>query len=97
VNETNRTVNLHNRGLSGDEVAITANATPHATNISRYVTAIFDFEGENSSELSIQIGDLIRITKEIDIGWSEGTIENGERKGRYGMFPNNYVEKVFNE
>lgn len=59
-----------------------------------YVKALFDFDAENDTELSIRAGDIIRITNDIDAGWWEGLIEDGTRSGRRGLFPSNYVEKV---
>ncbi|XP_060772698.1 sorbin and SH3 domain-containing protein 1 isoform X3 [Neoarius graeffei] len=51
--------------------------------------AIYDFKAQTSKELSFKKGDAINIVRQIDSNWYEG-----EHKGRIGIFPISYVEKV---
>ena len=54
-----------------------------------YVTALFDFDAQNSGDLSFRAGDRIRVvkrTESVDDWW------DGELEGREGAFPANYVE-----
>lgn len=53
------------------------------------VLALFNFEGEESGDLSFRVGDKITVIKRTDnkIDWWEGQT----RDGRRGMFPGNYV------
>ncbi|KAI3382023.1 hypothetical protein SNEBB_002717 [Seison nebaliae] len=58
----------------------TKNEVPHAE-------ALYDFEAENSTELSFRSGDIINLVTKIDDNWFEG-----ECKGRKGYLPITYVE-----
>ncbi|XP_072526764.1 sorbin and SH3 domain-containing protein 2 isoform X3 [Salminus brasiliensis] len=51
--------------------------------------AIYDFKAQTSKELSFKKGDAINIIRQIDSNWYEG-----EHRGRVGIFPISYVEKV---
>ncbi|XP_048855771.1 SH3 domain-containing protein 19 [Brienomyrus brachyistius] len=51
--------------------------------------ARFDFEGEQSDELSFSEGDVIRLREYVGQEWVRG-----ELRGRTGMFPLNFVEIV---
>ncbi|EPS34699.1 hypothetical protein PDE_09663 [Penicillium oxalicum 114-2] len=54
-----------------------------------YVTAMYDFGGQNTGDLSFQEGDRIRVirkTQSTDDWWE------GELRGVKGAFPANYVE-----
>lgn len=52
-------------------------------------TAQWDFQGGGEGELSFKEGDTINVTNQEDAGWWEG-----ELKGKKGLFPSNYVEKL---
>ncbi|EMC99108.1 hypothetical protein BAUCODRAFT_65537 [Baudoinia panamericana UAMH 10762] len=54
-----------------------------------YVTAVYDFEGQNEGDLAFREGDRIKVVKKTDSvdDWWEG-----ELRGRVGSFPANYVE-----
>lgn len=54
--------------------------------------AIFHFfpPGEDSDELSFNVGDVLFITEELE-GWYRGTTAD---KSRSGIFPQNYVEII---
>jgi amphiphysin len=54
-----------------------------------YVTAMYDFEGQNHGDLSFSEGDKIRVIKKTNSSqdWWEG-----ELRGQQGSFPANYVK-----
>ncbi|KAF2641141.1 hypothetical protein P280DRAFT_468807 [Massarina eburnea CBS 473.64] len=54
-----------------------------------YVTAMYDFEGQNEGDLSFSEGDKIRVVKKTNSSqdWWEG-----ELRGQQGSFPANYVK-----
>uniref|UniRef100_A0A8C4NC90 Sorbin and SH3 domain containing 2 n=1 Tax=Eptatretus burgeri TaxID=7764 RepID=A0A8C4NC90_EPTBU len=49
--------------------------------------AKFDFKAQSKRELPFKKGDIVYVTRKIDQNWFEG-----ERHGRLGIFPSNYVE-----
>ncbi|XP_072477337.1 SH3 domain-containing protein 19 isoform X3 [Notamacropus eugenii] len=49
--------------------------------------ALYDFHGENEDELSFKAGDVITELESVDEDWM-----SGERAGRFGIFPKNYVQ-----
>eukprot|EP00117_Sycon_ciliatum_P007152 scpid58419/ scgid10380/ Sorting nexin-33; SH3 and PX domain-containing protein 3 len=52
-------------------------------------TAVYDFEAEHESELSLSSGDIVRvITQEAGEGWWAGIREDGQK----GLFPGDFVE-----
>ncbi|KAK3610685.1 hypothetical protein CHS0354_028076 [Potamilus streckersoni] len=51
--------------------------------------AIYNFTAQNPRELSFKKGDIIYLTRQIDKNWFEG-----ERHGRLGIFPVNYIEVI---
>ncbi|CAL4171519.1 unnamed protein product, partial [Meganyctiphanes norvegica] len=51
--------------------------------------ALHDFEVENPGELDFKEGDLIILTRQIDINWLEGSCN-----GRTGLFPRNFVKVI---
>uniref|UniRef100_A0A3Q0SZD9 Sorbin and SH3 domain containing 2 n=1 Tax=Amphilophus citrinellus TaxID=61819 RepID=A0A3Q0SZD9_AMPCI len=51
--------------------------------------AIYDFKAQTSKELTFKKGDTINIIRQIDNNWYEG-----EHRGRVGIFPIAYVEKM---
>uniref|UniRef100_H2SKZ2 Osteoclast-stimulating factor 1 n=1 Tax=Takifugu rubripes TaxID=31033 RepID=H2SKZ2_TAKRU len=51
--------------------------------------AIYDFKAQSAKELSFKKGDAVNIIRQIDNNWYEG-----EFRGRVGIFPLSYVEKV---
>ncbi|KAF9355305.1 hypothetical protein BGX26_006732 [Mortierella sp. AD094] len=60
----------------------------------KQVRAIFNFNASAGEELSLQKGDLVRVTEEIDEGWWEGELIDSNGVRHVGMFPSNYVEEV---
>ena len=48
----------------------------------------YDYDAQDSDDLTIRVGDIISVCKVYNGGWMEGEL-NGER----GMFPGNYVSK----
>lgn len=59
-----------------------------ATNQQR-CTALYDFAGEGSGELTFHAGDQINITNMVNAEWAEG-----ELWGQTGIFPLNYVQML---
>ncbi|XP_030643761.1 sorbin and SH3 domain-containing protein 2 [Chanos chanos] len=51
--------------------------------------AIYDFKAQTPKELSFKKGDAVNIIRQIDSNWYEG-----EHRGRVGIFPISYVEKM---
>jgi len=49
--------------------------------------ALYDFEAQDETELDFKEGDIIKVINQIDDAWYEG-----ERDGKVGMFPVEYVE-----
>lgn len=55
----------------------------------QYVTALYDFEGQNEGDLTFKEGDRIRVVRKTE---SRDDWWDGEVQGRVGMFPANYVQ-----
>lgn len=51
--------------------------------------ALYDFESENDQELDFNEGDIVEVEEQIDENWLTGSC-----KGKTGMFPLSYVEKM---
>ncbi|KAM9470230.1 uncharacterized protein Hap1MRO34_012259 isoform 5-T6 [Clarias gariepinus] len=51
--------------------------------------AIYDFKAVTAKELSFNKGETVYITRKIDNNWFEG-----EHRGKVGIFPISYVEKI---
>ncbi|KAJ8335905.1 hypothetical protein SKAU_G00392470 [Synaphobranchus kaupii] len=51
--------------------------------------AIYDFKAQTTKELSIKKGEVLNIIRQVDKNWYEG-----ELRGRVGIFPIAYVEKL---
>ena len=54
----------------------------------QYVTALYDFDGQNAGDLSFKEGDRIRVVKKTE---STDDWWDGELKGKVGTFPANYM------
>ncbi|KAL5291837.1 LASP1 family protein [Megaselia abdita] len=59
-------------------------------NNSRLFRAIYDYEAQDTDEVSFREGDLIEVDS-IDSGWMTGKVD---RTGKSGMLPANYVERA---
>jgi hypothetical protein len=55
----------------------------------QYVTALFDFEGQNAGDLAFREGDRIKVLKKTN---STDDWWDGEVRGKTGAFPANYVQ-----
>lgn len=55
----------------------------------RIFRALYDYEAEDSDEVSFAEGDVIFEVESIDAGWMTGRVE---RTGQTGMLPANYVQ-----
>ena len=51
------------------------------------VTALHDYQGESSNDLSFNAGDNIKVVKRINSDWLMG-----ELNGKEGLFPASFVE-----
>ncbi|XP_029621919.1 sorbin and SH3 domain-containing protein 2 isoform X2 [Salmo trutta] len=51
--------------------------------------AIYDFKAQTAKELTFKKGDGVNIIRQIDSNWYEG-----EHRGRLGIFPISYIEKM---
>ncbi|XP_071844159.1 unconventional myosin-Ie-like isoform X1 [Apostichopus japonicus] len=51
--------------------------------------AIYDYDAQDTDELSFIVGDVIDIILEDPSGWWRGRL-----RGREGVFPNNYIQKT---
>uniref|UniRef100_A0A674E321 Sorbin and SH3 domain-containing protein 2-like n=1 Tax=Salmo trutta TaxID=8032 RepID=A0A674E321_SALTR len=51
--------------------------------------AIYDFKAQTAKELTFKKGDAVNIIRQIDSNWYEG-----EHRGRLGIFPISYIEKM---
>ncbi|EME45295.1 hypothetical protein DOTSEDRAFT_79334 [Dothistroma septosporum NZE10] len=60
-----------------------------ASQQTQFVTALYDFDGQNEGDLAFREGDRIRVIKKTDStdDWWEG-----ENRGKTGSFPANYVQ-----
>ncbi|ORX38133.1 ras GEF [Piromyces finnis] len=57
-----------------------------------HVEAIFDFYGQDDSQLSFKKGDHIQVISRLNSGWWDGIC-----KGKRGWFPSNYVVETYIE
>ncbi|BHF59761.1 LIM and SH3 domain protein 1 [Sparganum proliferum] len=55
--------------------------------------AVYDYEANDSDEVSFKEGDEILHGEPIDDGWMYGTVK---RTGKFGMLPSNYVVPIQN-
>lgn len=55
----------------------------------QFVTALYDFEGQNAGDLAFREGDRIKVVKKTD---STDDWWDGELRGKVGAFPANYVQ-----
>ncbi|XP_029185886.2 rho guanine nucleotide exchange factor 7-like isoform X3 [Acropora millepora] len=53
------------------------------------VKAVFPFNGRDEDELCFEKGEILEVTKVVDGGWWEGTLN-----GKVGWFPSNYVKEI---
>ena len=51
------------------------------------VTAVHDYPGENSDDLSFKTGDKIKVIERVNSDWLMG-----ECNGKQGLFPASFVE-----
>ncbi|XP_063631527.1 LIM and SH3 domain protein F42H10.3 [Cydia splendana] len=63
----------------------------HEPDVQKVYIAMYDYEANDSDEVSFREGDLISNVTAIDEGWMTGQVL---RTGRTGMLPANYVERA---
>ncbi|XP_073697972.1 sorbin and SH3 domain-containing protein 2 isoform X2 [Garra rufa] len=90
-NQHNANANVH---CYSDQGSDTGRLTPQSRRPTperekQSARAIYDFKAQSAKELSFKKGDAVNIIRQIDSNWYEG-----EHRGRIGIFPISYVEKV---
>lgn len=68
-----------------------AQPPPSGMSTGRKYQAMYDYEAQDSDEVSINEYDIILDVEILDEGWAMGTIE---RTGQRGMIPSNYIQAV---
>lgn len=53
------------------------------------VRVLYDYDAQQPDELSIRVNDVVEDVKSIESGWFSGTL-----RGVFGVFPDNFVEKM---
>ncbi|KAJ0019313.1 hypothetical protein NQD34_006882 [Periophthalmus magnuspinnatus] len=71
-------------------ITISDNGEEVLTEPQTCVRALYDYQAEDESELSFELGDIIRDVEAVDKGWWRGWSQDG----RQGLFPANYVETI---
>ncbi|XP_070553885.1 SH3 domain-containing protein 19-like isoform X2 [Ptychodera flava] len=64
---------------------------PTPTADDNLVTALYDFEGTDNTELTFKTGDKIKVTNQVNADWLVG-----EMYGKSGRFPSNFIDRVPN-
>ncbi|XP_077061110.1 sorbin and SH3 domain-containing protein 2 isoform X16 [Siphateles boraxobius] len=90
-NQHNVNANVH---CYSDQSSDTGRLTPQSRRPTQErekqsARAIYDFKAQSAKELSFKKGDAVNIIRQIDSNWYEG-----ENRGRIGIFPISYVEKL---
>jgi hypothetical protein len=67
------------------------NQQTRVTSSGRVYRAMYDYDAQDSDEVSFRDGDLIVNCTPIDEGWMTGLVQ---RTGQTGMLPANYVALV---
>nr|XP_006820391.1 PREDICTED: SH3 domain-containing protein 19-like [Saccoglossus kowalevskii] len=62
---------------------------PTPTNQDNYVSALYDFEGSDNTELSFKAGDRIQVVSQVNADWLIGKIF-----GSSGRFPSAFVDQI---
>ncbi|XP_071495159.1 uncharacterized protein [Diadema antillarum] len=66
-----------------------AGSSPPSPTTGNEVRALFDFDGADSTELSLKEGDKVRVTAQVGSEWLEGEVN-----GKKGRFPASFVDRV---
>ncbi|KAK6468129.1 unconventional myosin-If-like [Huso huso] len=69
--------------------AVTGRPKPQARPQGPRCRALYQYVGQDTDELSFNVNDVIDILNEDSSGWWRGKF-----KGKEGLFPGNYVEKI---
>ena len=57
----------------------------------RLYQALYDFQAEDDSELSMRKGDIVRITDTSDQNWWNA---QNEKSGKTGVVPQSYLTEI---
>ncbi|KAK9456325.1 hypothetical protein V1511DRAFT_487226 [Dipodascopsis uninucleata] len=60
----------------------------------KLVKAVFKYEAEAADELSLEIGDIVTVTEEVDPGWWIGELVDSGSRPRSGLFPVPYTQVI---
>ncbi|XP_011498477.1 PREDICTED: unconventional myosin-Ie-like [Ceratosolen solmsi marchali] len=82
---------IHGNGLQSNLVAARPQPKPRKPQLPSLpkVKALYDYSPQDLDELGLKEGEIIEVLKEHEGGWWHGRL-----KGRTGLFPSNYVEKI---
>ena len=87
-NESNHIINNGNNVYNNDEIIPSNNVNSNTTKGSGMTAiALYDYQATDIDEISFDPNDLITDIVKIDEGWWQGFC-----KGKFGLFPANYVE-----
>ncbi|XP_068422881.1 vinexin isoform X2 [Clinocottus analis] len=83
----NQTARFNPHGNSTSQTQVPNN--PDSTVVPRQpYKAVYNYKPQNSDELELREGDVVRVMEKCDDGWFVGT---SERTHAFGTFPGNYV------
>lgn len=68
-------------------------ASPAPDTATFFVQAEYAFASPDGSALSFACGEVIEVLTQLDSGWWDGLLADGER----GWFPSNYVRRISDE
>eukprot|EP00834_Sanchytrium_tribonematis_P005810 NODE_379_length_8451_cov_0.593630.p1 type:complete len:787 gc:universal NODE_379_length_8451_cov_0.593630:7008-4648(-) len=58
------------------------------------VKALYDYEAEDETCISLEAGDIIYVINKDESGWHDGVISSGPNKGKRGWFPSNFTKAI---
>uniref|UniRef100_A0A673A6E3 Osteoclast-stimulating factor 1 n=1 Tax=Sphaeramia orbicularis TaxID=375764 RepID=A0A673A6E3_9TELE len=80
-------LNVPDQGMSGQRPPPAPK--PHSRPQGPQCRALYQYIGQDTDEISFEVNDVFDLVKQDPSGWWTGRI-----RGREGLFPGNYVEKI---